>query len=193
MKKLIFAALACALTATSCDVVKQVGSSYNMVNCKYEYNSISNLSMAGINVSEGLSLTNVAKVTSLLAGNTSSIPLYMTVNLDVTNPNLSTALMNGMQYALSVDGVEFTTGSLVNQFSVPAGETNVLPLVIGFDVAKLMTGETKNAATNAVKNLIGIGDKKSTVTLNIRPSFLVNGYTVTSPVYIPVEFAFGGK
>lgn len=190
MKKLIFAALVCAFTATSCDVVKQVGSSYNMVNCKYEYNSISGVSLAGINTPEGLSLTNIAKVTSLLSGNTSSIPLNMTVNLDVTNPNLSTALMNGMQYVLSVDGVEFTTGSLDKQFSVPAGGTNVLPLAIGLDVAKLMTGETKNAATNVVKNLFGIGDRKSTVTLNIRPSFLVNGYTVTSPVYIPIEFSF---
>lgn len=193
MKKLIFLVFVCAFAATtSCDVVKQVGSSYNMVNCKYAFNSVTNLTVAGIDAAEGLSLANVAKVTALLTGNTSSIPLNMTLNLDVTNPNLTEALLNGVQYLLSIDGIEFTSGSITQRFSVQPGETNVLPLAIGFDAARLLTGESKNAAIDAVKNVLGIGSKKSNVVLQIRPSFLVNNYTVTSPVYIPIEFSFGG-
>ena len=186
-------ALVCAFSASSCDVVRQVGSSFNMVNCKYEFHSITGMSLAGINVSEGLSLTNIARATSLLAGNASSIPLNMTINLDVTNPNASAALLSGMQYILSIDGIEFTTGSLAKQFNVPAGATNVLPLAIGFDIATLMAGDTRDAVSSAVMNLIGIGDRKSSVSLRIRPSFLVNNLTVTSPVFIPVEFSFGGR
>ena len=193
MKKWIFVALVCAFSASSCDVVRQVGSSFNMVNCKYEFHSITGMSLAGINVSEGLSLTNIARATSLLAGNASSIPLNMTINLDVTNPNASAALLSGMQYILSIDGIEFTTGSLAKQFNVPAGATNVLPLAIGFDIATLMAGDTRDAVSSAVMNLIGIGDRKSSVSLRIRPSFLVNNLTVTSPVFIPVEFSFGGR
>lgn len=193
MKKWIFLTLLCTFgILSSCDVMKQVGSSYNMVNCKYDYKSITNLSVAGIDAAQGLSILNIAKVTSILTGNSSSIPLNMTLNLNVTNPNPTEALLNGVQYLLSIDGIEFTSGSISQQFSVPAGQTNVLPLAIGFDLARLMTGDSKDAAVNAVKNFIGIGNTKSAVKLQIKPSFLVNGYTVASPVYIPVEFSFGG-
>ncbi len=187
------AALLCALAVMSCDVVKQASQTYNMVNCKYAYNSIAGLSVGGVNVSKGLSLVGAAQLTTLLAGNTSSIPVNMTLNLDVTNPNISEAMLNGMQYILAVDGVEFTSGSLSQNFSVQAGATNTLPLAIGFDATKLMTGSTKDAASRAIKNFIGIGSEKSSVSLKIRPSFIINNQTVASPVYIPVEFSFGGK
>jgi LEA14-like dessication related protein len=193
MRKLLLVALVCAFSASSCDVMKQVGGSLNMVNCTYEFNSITGLSLAGINVSEGLSLPNIARATSLLTGNTSSIPLNMTINIDVKNPNATAALLSGMQYVLSIDGVEFTTGSIARQFNVPPGQTGVLPLTVGFDLAGLLAGETRDAVSGAVMNLIGIGDRKSNVSLRIRPSFLVGNYTVTSPVFIPIDFSFGGR
>jgi hypothetical protein len=65
---------------------------------------------------------------------------------------------------------------------------------MAFDVATLLKGDTQNAVLNAVKNLIGMGSgEASNVSLNIRPSFDVAGYKVTSPVYIPISFNFGGK
>lgn len=194
MRKLILAISVLWLAMPSCDVMKQVGSSYNMVNCKYDYRSISGLSVAGIDVAQGLSLTNIARVTSLLSGGVpSSIPMNMTVNLDVSNPNQTDAMLSGMQYILAIDGVEFTTGRVSQAFNVAAGGTGVLPLRMGFDVAGLLSGQTKDAAANALKNFIGMGSEKSTVSLKIKPSFLVNNITVTSPVYIPVDFSFGGK
>ena len=187
-------ALFALLAVPSCSVVQQVATSYaTMANCQYDYRSITGLSVAGINVSEGLSVANALKMTALLSGKQTSIPLNLVLNLDVTNANQTEAMLNGMQYVLTIDDVEFTTGSLAQQFRVPAGGTGVMPLTVGFDLATLLSGASKDAATNALKNFIGIGDKKSNVSLKIKPSFLVNGYTVTSPSYIPVNFSFGGK
>ena len=192
--KFLVGGLLALVSCVSCDVAQQVGNAYNMVNCKYSYNSVSNLSLDGINLSNGVSLTSVAKITSLLSGTgTSSIPLRFTLNLDVNNPNQTLAAMNGLQYILSVDGVEFTTGSLSQALNIPAGSTQQLPLSIGFDLATLLTGDSRDAAVNIAKNFIGAGDRESKVTLQIRPTFLVNNYPVTSPVYIPVSFSFGGK
>lgn len=190
--KLLLPLICILLTLNSCDVAKQVGGAYNMINCKYDYNSISNMSLAGIDFSRGLSLTNMTQATNLLTGRSNSIPLNFTLNLDVSNPNQSAAFLNGIDYVLSIDNVQFTTGSLSQSLNIPAGGKNVLPLTIGFDLATLLKGESKDAVQSITKNFIGIGDKKSSVTLQIRPTFMIGNYPIQSPAYIPVSFSFGG-
>ncbi|NDV64721.1 hypothetical protein D0T60_05635 [Bacteroides sp. 224] len=163
------------------------------MNCDYKYNSISNLDLAGIRVSEGLSLTNITKATSLLSGNAASIPLNFTLNLNVNNPNQSAAFLSGLDYILSIDGIQFTTGSLSQALNVPANGNSILPLGIGFDLATLLKGESKDAASGIIKNFLGIGSQKSNVSFQIRPSFAIGGVSIPSPIYIPIEFSFGGK
>ncbi len=186
-------------TTTSCDVVKQLAGTYNMVNCKYDFRSLTGVSVAGINVSQ-LSLMDAPRILNLLSGGATSIPVGCTVNLDVNNPNATDAILNGMDYALAIDGVDFTSGSVAQQLSVAPGGTGVLPLAMAFDVATLLKGESRDAVIGVVRNLAGLSglgavknDQASKVTLNIRPSFDVAGHKVTSPVMIPVNFSFGGK
>lgn len=169
-------------------------SSYNMVNCKYSYNSISNLSIDGMNLSNGLNVASVLKLTSLLSGGgMSSLPLDFTVNLNVENPSQSAAALHGMQYVISIDGVQFTTGTVNQALNISAGQTQRLPLTIGVDLISLMQSHSKDAVVNIVKNFIGIGSQKTEVKLQLKPSFLIGNQPVMSPVYIPVTFSFGGK
>lgn len=190
--KMILVGLAAFFTCVSCDVAHQAQSAYNMVNCKYSYNSINNLTVNGMNLSQGLNLVNTAQVLALFSGSKSSIPLQFTLNLDVNNPNATAAALSGMQYILSIDDVEFTTGSLSQSLNIGAGETKVLPISIGFDLVSLMAGNSKDAVVNIAKNFLGVGSQKSTVSLQLRPTFVVNNFPVTSPVYIPISFSFGG-
>lgn len=191
MKNLVYSLLLCVVFS-SCDVMKQVGGAYTMTQCKYDYKSISNLTLSGMDLSKGVSLAYIPKVVALLSGQSNSIPLGFNLNLDVSNPNMTEALLNGLQYVLSIDGVQFTTGSVSQTLAIPSGGNSVLPLNIGVDLATLLKGESKDAVVNIVKNFIGMGDKKSNVSLQIRPTFMINGQAVTSPVFIPVSFAFGG-
>lgn len=178
---------------TSCEVARQAQGAYNMVNCKYEYQSLDDISVAGINVSRGVSLGDAPKVLNLLSGDASALPVGFVVTLGVSNPNQGEAQLNGMDYILSIDGIDFTSGSVDSRLSIPAGGRGTLPLAMAFDVAALLKSETRDAAANVVKNLVGLGDKPTEVALKIRPSFMVAGHKVTSPVYIPVPFQFGGK
>ncbi len=193
MKKRIFTFVLAVATMISCDVAKEFSGLTSLVNCKYSYNSISNLSVAGTNMNSGLSLTSVAAVTSILTGNASSIPLNFTLNLNIDNPNQSTALLHGMQYIVSIDGIQFTTGTMNQSLSIASGQRQVLPLSIGVDLATLMKNNSKDAVVDIAKNIVGIGSKESTVSLQIKPSFMVNNNLVTSPMYLPVSFTFGGK
>lgn len=195
MKKNLFITLLFLLPFVSgCDVAKQqLSGAYNVINCKYDFNSISSLNLAGINVSQGLSLTNIARATALLSGQATSIPLDFTLNLDVSNPNQSTAFLNGLDYILSIDGIQFTTGSLSQTLNVPGGGKSILPLAIGLDLATLLTGESRDAVMGVTKNFLGLSDAKSNVSLQIRPTFLIGNVAVPSPAYIPISFSFGGK
>jgi LEA14-like dessication related protein len=190
-KHLIFV-FALFLTCSGCDVAKQVGGAFTLTQCNFNYFSISNLSLAGTNFSNGLSAANVLKLTSLLTGNASSIPLDFTLNLNVDNPNKSAASLNGLQYILTIDDVQFTTGEIDQPFHVAAGETEVLPLRIGLDLSTLLKGESKDAVLTIAKNFLGIGTKRSKVSFQLKPTFDIGGYPLTSLTFIPVNFSFGG-
>lgn len=194
MKKRIFTLLIIAIALIGCDSVqKSLSSTYNMINCQYNYKSISGLSISGMNLSNGLSVTSIPKITSILSGTASSIPLDFTLNVDVKNPNQSAAMMNGLQYILSIDDIQFTTGSVNQALSIEAGQSQTLPISIGVDLATLMKNNSKDAVVDIAKNFIGMGSKKSNVKLQLKPTFMVGSVPVTSPVYIPVSFSFGGN
>ena len=192
-KSSIILSLILCTTLSGCGVLKQLEGVYNMTECKYSYNSISQMSLSGIDVTRGVSITSIPTVLSILTGQATSIPLNFNLNLDVDNPNASEALMHGLEYILSIDNIQFTTGSLNRSLSIPAGGREVLPLNIGLDLKTLLSGQSGDAALSIVKNLIGIGDQKSNITVQLKPSFMIGNYPVSSPAYIPVNFSFGGK
>ncbi len=181
------------LFLSGCDVAKQVGGAYNLTQCKYDFNSISALNIAGMDLSRGINAMQILQLTPVLTGQATSVPLNFTLNLDVTNPNQTAAMLHGLQYILSIDNVQFTTGTINQSLNIPSGEKQMLPLAIGLDLATLLKGETKNAVENIIKNFIGINNKQSQVTLQLRPTFMIGDRAIASPAYIPVSFSFGGK
>ena len=70
----------------SCGVVEQLGGAYNLSQCKYDYNSIDNIQVAGINLGKAKS-SSVLKWLHfyILAGETLQNIPFNGVNLDVTS------------------------------------------------------------------------------------------------------------
>ena len=195
MKHLIYCALfSVMMTLSGCAALQgSLSNAYNLANCDYKYHSISNLAISDMNVSNGLTPLMIPKVLAILSGNATSIPLNFTLNLDVKNPNTGTAAFQALNYIISIDDVQFTSGAFREAFHVDSGETKALPMGIGVDIAELMKNNSRSAVENIVKNFLGLGDKASTVTVHLKPSFNVGEQTFTSPVFIPVNFTFGGN
>jgi len=191
VKKLIYCVLFSAMLMLSGCAALQ--SAYNLVNCDYKYRSITNLTISDMNVSNGLSPLMIPKVLAILSGNTSSIPLNFSLNLDVKNPNSGAAAFQSLNYIISIDDIQFTTGNFRQAFHVDAGETKQLPMDIGVDILELMKNNSRSAVENIVKNFLGLSNTSSKVTVQLKPTFKVGENTFTSPVYIPVNFTFGGK
>ena len=170
-----------------------LSNAYNLANCDYKYRSLTKLNISGMNLSDGLSPLMIPQVLAILSGNASSIPMKFTLNLDVQNPNAGAAAFQSLLYIISIDDIRFTTGNFNQPFQVEAGETKMLPVDIGFDIAELMKNNSKSAIENIVKNFLGLSNATSKVTVQLKPSFKVGEQTFVSPVYIPVNFTFGGK
>ena len=195
MKKIITSLLfSIMLMLSGCTALQtSLSNAYNLANCDYKYNSVSNITVSDINVSKGLSPLMIPKVLSLLSGSASSIPIDFTLNLDVKNPNTGTAAFQALSYIVSIDDIQFTTGNFRQPFSVGAGETKTLPVTIGFDIAELMKSNSGTAVLNIAKNILGLSDTSSKVSVQLKPSFKVGEQTFASPVYVPLTFNIGGK
>ena len=191
MKKILILVM---LMLSGCNILQTgLSNAYNLANCDYKYRSISNLTISDINLSQGLTPLMIPRVLSILSGNASSIPLNFTLNIDVNNPNSGAAAFQSLLYIISIDDVRFTSGNFSQPFQVESGETKVLPMGIGVDVKELMNNNSKSAVENILKNFLGLSDTSSKVTVQLKPSFKVGEQIFTSPLYIPVNFTFGGK
>ena len=189
MKKII-ALFSISLIMFSCDVAQSVAGAYSLTQCKFDFNSISAISLGGVKMDSNNLVSSALAVTTLFTKNT--LPLQFTLNLDVKNPGTQTALLNGMQYILQIDGIEMTTGGMDTRLQVAPGQTGLLPVQLNFDLKQAMSGQSADAIKNLALNFVGIGSEPTNVTFKLKPAISIGGQQLQSP-FIPVSFAFGGK
>ncbi|MDR2058103.1 MAG: hypothetical protein LBP83_07480 [Dysgonamonadaceae bacterium] len=192
MKKII-TLLGFVVLFFSCEVAQQIMGTYNMTQCKYDYHSISGLTLAGINLQKVSSISSLdpisaANLVAAFASPGGSLPLNFTLNLNVSNPGLQPALLNGVAYILEIDGIEMTQGTLSEQVQVASGGKTVLPIRMAFDLKKVLSGKTMESIKNLAFNFAGIGNASSNVTVRLKPNLIIGGQTFSAPNYIPVSF-----
>ena len=179
-----------------CNVFDQIGGAYNLSQCKYDYNSIDNIEVAGNKLGKGksISIANLASLTTILAGGSmQTIPFSMTLNLDVMNPNQNAAFLNGLDYLIELNDMEFSTGKLNVPLRIEAGNTSVLPLTIGVDLKSLMNRYSQEKVTSEMSRFLGISPGQTKISVKLWPTLLVGDMPIKSPAYIPVTFVYGGN
>lgn len=180
----------------SCDVYKQIGGAYNLSQCKYDFNSIDNIQIAGVEVgkSKSISIAEIATLTTILAGgNLQSIPFSMVLNLDIDNPNESPAYLNGLDYMVEFNDMEFSRGKLDVPIRVEPGKSSIIPLSIGVDLKNLMNRYSKDRVSSEMSRFLGVSPGQTKVTVKLWPKVLIGDVPITSPAHIPVTFLFGSK
>ncbi|MDR1516671.1 MAG: hypothetical protein LBS52_00980 [Dysgonamonadaceae bacterium] len=195
MKKLILV-LASVFTLSSCTVLEQVAGAFNFSQCEYTYNSLSGIQLAGINIGDAssLSLVNLTKIATILSGKSlQTIPFNMTLNLNVKNPNVGVAALEAMDYAISINEMDFTSGKLDVPVRIEGGQTKVIPISIGTDLMKLINRYSQDRVASEMGSFFGIKSGETKVTVKLWPSILVGSTPVKSPAAIPIVFNFGGK
>jgi LEA14-like dessication related protein len=181
------------LLFSSCSMLKNFSNAVAMKDCKYSFNKVSNVEVAGFSSDTQFSFLDIAKITALLNGTAESIPLSMNIVLDVENPNEKDAGFEKMDYILNIDEVDLLSGQLSEPFFVSANSKSQLPINLSVDLLTLLRGESKEPVLKVVKNLLGIGDEESNVQLKIRPTIRAGQREIQAANYIPINFVVGGQ
>ncbi|MCF8303912.1 MAG: hypothetical protein K9I94_11600 [Bacteroidales bacterium] len=178
----------------SCDVLDEVQQTVAFTKCKFRLHSVENLKFAGVNIQNkdelsDVGFTGAAKIASSVAQG--KFPLDFDLNIQVKNPNSSTASMHRMEWQLYIDNMKMLQGNVDRRISVNGnGGVNTFPLRISTDVKELLNENSKDAVINLIFNLAGVGGRPSNIMVKAKPSIEVGGTMLDYPGYITIRNEF---
>ncbi|MDR0421534.1 MAG: LEA type 2 family protein [Proteiniphilum sp.] len=196
-KKILF--LSTLLLFCSCDVVNNLGGTYQLLtHGEYRFHSLSNIELAGIGLGNASAIpaSKLVSLATVLAGggfSSQSIPLSMTLNLNVTNPNKMTGFIGALDYVIQINEMDLVEGKMESPVSIGPGETAILPIPVSVDLKGLIARYSRQRVSSEMSDFLGITHNKTSVTVKLWPKFSVGSTLLKSPVAIPVTFDFGGK
>ncbi len=195
-KKTILIIFITAILAISFSACKELQQLANLSKCEFRLKSIENIQLAGVNVQNistmnQMGVTDIAKLASSFL--TNEFPLNFKLNVDVKNPNPSAAAMTALDWILFIDDVQMTQGILNQKYSVPASGNTTIPMIMNFDLKKVLTGKSKDAVINFALNLAGQGGKPTRLMLKAKPTLNVGGVSLQYPSYLSVKTDFTSK
>ncbi|MBC8111421.1 MAG: hypothetical protein H7Y04_10210 [Verrucomicrobia bacterium] len=193
MKQSLSFLLLVFLVSSSCQQIKQM---VNFTQCEFRTQSVENTNLAGVNVQQiqrvsDLSFLDAGKLVTAYARGT--MPLSMTLNLDVKNPNASTAAMNSLEWILLIEDKELVNGVVNDRVSIaPGGGTVTMPIRINADLRKIMAKNSRDENLNMAFGLVGEGNKPSKkLSIKVKPSIMIGSAVIRYPGYITVGTNFG--
>ena len=174
----------------SCDVLTQVAQMANFANCSFNFNSVNQIQMLGMNLSKGMTKENL-NVSQLLALTNAlmnkSLPVTFNVNLDVSNPNSIAASMAKMDYILTLNGKQVISTTMNQAVNVPANSSNVVTIPITTDLFQLFSGESADAIVNLAFKLAGASSNPVNVGLKVKPYITIGNQLLSYPDYITLN------
>ena len=156
--------------------------------CDFKLKSIEGITVAGVNIQKVTSLSNlsildVAKVTTAYINK--SLPLALTANIFVKNPNVSPASMTRMDWILNIDNIQIVNGVLNQRVDIAANNgTATFPITIKADLMKVLSGKSAEAIKNFAFGLVDANNKAtSRIALKVKPYVTVAGISLAYPDY----------
>ncbi len=179
-----------ALGLSSCEILNQVAQMANFANCTFDLNSVNQIQMLGVNLSKGMTKSDLNAAQLLTLANAimnKKLPVTFNVNLNVKNPNAIPASMAKMDYILSLNGKQVVSTTLNKGISVPANSSNTISIPITTDLFQLFSGESTDAIVNLAFKLAGASSEPVNVGLKVKPYISINSQQLAYPDYISLN------
>ena len=179
-----------ALGLSSCEILTQVAQMANFANCTFDLNSVNQIQMLGVNLSKGMTKSDLNAAQLLTLANAimnKKLPVTFNVNLNVKNPNAIPASMAKMDYILSLNGKQVVSTTLNKGISVPANSSNTISIPITTDLFQLFSGESADAIVNLAFKLAGASSEPVNVGLKVKPYISINNHQLAYPDYISLN------
>jgi hypothetical protein len=175
---------------SSCEVLNQVAQVANLVNCTFNFDSVNQIKMLGINLSKGMTKSDLNATQLLNLANAlmrRELPVSFNVNVNVNNPNSIAAAMAKMDYILSLNGKQVISTTMNNGINVPANSSSVVSIPITTDLFQLFSGESADAILNLAFKLAGASSNPVNVGLKVKPYISINGQQLAYPDFITMN------
>ncbi|MDX2301332.1 MAG: hypothetical protein NW226_00975 [Microscillaceae bacterium] len=151
--------------------------------------NLGEIDLLRINSFSDLNLSDAAKLG--LAFKSGALPLNITFNIEVRNPNDQLAAMEKLDWILEVDQTDFVNGTTNERVEVPAnGGLANFPISTSFDVRKALNKESINSLVNLVAAIKGDNMEQSRIRLKVKPRFKIAGITMAYPGFIKLGKTF---
>lgn len=170
------------LSFHSCNVIKDVTNALTDIGkLTFKLDNVSNMSVAGINLSNknsirDVSTVDVLKLTSAFA--TKNFPAKFTLNLLANNPNdgskgkqKTSAFISSLDYRLILDDVNTISGDIENEITIPgSGQSTIIPLGMGLNLYEFFGNRGYESIINLGLAIGGVNGTTSKVKLDIKPT-----------------------
>lgn len=188
--KKYFIILFVTMGLASCDVLTQVAQMANFATCSFNFNSLNQIKMLGIDLGKGMSKNDLNATQLLSLANSivnKKLPVTFNVNLDVKNPNSIAASMAKMDYIISLNGKEVVSTTLNQSVSVPANSTNIVTIPITTDLFQLFSGESADAIVNLAFKLAGASSNPVNLGIKVKPYITIGNQQLAYPDFITIN------
>ncbi|MBR0176040.1 MAG: LEA type 2 family protein [Bacteroidales bacterium] len=179
-----------AVGLASCDVMTQVAQMATFAKCNFDFNSVNQIQMLGINLSKGMTKENLNISQGLALVNAitnKSLPVTFNVNLDVDNPNSIAASMAKMDYIVTLNGKQVISTTMNQAVNVPANAKNTISIPVTTDLFQLFSGESADAIVNLAFKLAGANSNPVNVGLKVKPYISIGSQQLAYPDYISLN------
>lgn len=144
----------------------------NFADCKFKFNSVSNVKLADIDLTNKKSYSNF-KLTDLatlgVAYAKKELMLDMNVNMVVNNPNEQPAQLDGMDFILWIDDEKMLDGTMNQKVKIEAGEDAVVSLPISMNLYESIKDKKINAMAEFALGLATNKADNSRVKVSVKP------------------------
>ena len=179
-----------AIGLSSCEVLNQVAQIANFANCTFNFDSVNQIQMLGINLSKGMTRNDLNATQLLNLANAlmkKELPVSFNVNVNVSNPNTIAAAMTKMDYILSLNGKQVVSTTMNNGINVPAKSSSIVSIPITTDLFQLFSGESADAIVNLAFKLAGASSNPINVGLKVKPYINIGNQQLAYPDFISMN------
>jgi len=146
----------------------------NLVNCKFSLANVSNITWAGINLSNiksvsDLSFANLQKAATAIKNR--DFGVSADVNVNVKNETTQPAKLFAFDYELLLENAPLVSGSCKDRtYTINGGTTSVVPVPVKADLVSIIKNGEVGNIVNFARNLSDYGNgKESNVKVKLTP------------------------
>lgn len=185
--------IALVLFFSSCDILKQVEEMKALSKCEFRINTLTDIHLAGVNVSNIQHVSDLKPLDIMLLTNAiinNQLPLHFNLNLQVKNPNDQTASLNRIEWILFIDDLQMLEGVVNERFTIGAGDIATLPVPVAFNLAEMLQGEQGNIIIDFALGMNEGNNTTNRVMVKLKPSLMIGQHSLLYPGWIEVRNAF---